>query len=539
MSQLDPRQHAVEGDPHAGDIKGAFGTVRLDAEAPRSFRHRLLALAAIIGPGIIVMVGDNDAGGVATYSQAGQQYGVSLLWILVPLIPVLIVNQEMVVRLGAVTGQGHAKMIFERFGRSWGYFAVSGLFLLSFMTLVTEFIGVSLALGYFGISSLISVPAMGILLVAATASGSFARWERLMFLFIFANLLIIPLAFMSHPRGGDVLHGLVVPGVSGGLNRDSVFLMIAIVGTTVAPWQLYFQQSNIVDKRITPRWITYERFDTMFGSLITALGALAIIVTCAFAFGGTRYFGHFVDAGDVAAGLGATLHPAAGAMYAVVLLNSSLIGAAALALATSYAVGDTFGVRHSLHWTFSEARGFYASFTGLITLAAVIVLIPHAPLGLITTGVQVLAGILLPSACTFLLVLCNDRAVLGPWVNPTWLNAVAAVIIGVLIVLSAMLTVSTIYPSADVVTLTGVLFGVLVLALLGGGVWLLIRRREPSVYDGFDRAAREAWTMSPAALLERPPASRARTIALGALSVYVAISVGMLAVRGIQIALGH
>src|SRR5213080_2086263 len=185
----------------SGVIQGAFGTIRLSDVTPRrTWRQRLLTLAAIIGPGIIVMVGDNDAGGVATYAQAGQNYGASLLWVLLLLIPVLIVNQEMVVRLGAVTGVGHARLIVERFGRFWGAFSVGDLFLLNFLTITTEFIGVSLALSYFGVSKYVAVPIAAVSLIAITASGSFRRWERFMLLFVLANLLVIPLLVMSHPR---------------------------------------------------------------------------------------------------------------------------------------------------------------------------------------------------------------------------------------------------------------------------------------------------------------------------------------------------
>ena len=206
---------AVLDEAHIGDIRGALGTIRLhDTGARRGWGARLLTLAAIVGPGIIVMVGDNDAGGVATYSQAGQNYGTSLLWVLPLLIPVLIVNQEMVVRLGAVTGVGHARLIKERFGRFWGLFSVGNLLVLDFLTIVTEFIGVDLALGYFGVSKYISVPAAALGLVAITASGSFRRWERFMLLFVVANFLVIPLAVFSHPRAGPVVHGLFVPGIS-------------------------------------------------------------------------------------------------------------------------------------------------------------------------------------------------------------------------------------------------------------------------------------------------------------------------------------
>ncbi len=289
---------AVLDEAHIGDIRGALGTIsQHDVGARKGWGARLLTLAAIIGPGIIVMVGDNDAGGVATYFQAGQNYGTSLLWVLPLLIPVLVVNQEMVVRLGAVTGVGHARLIKERFGRFWGMFSVGDLLVLDFLTIVTEFIGVDLALGYFGVSKFLSVPIAAAGLVIMTATGSFRRWERFMLLFVVANFLVIPLAIFSHPHSGPVLHGLTVPGIAGGANSTSVLLIISIVGTTVAPWQLFFQQSNIVDKRITPRWINYERADTVLGSFVTVIGAIAMVVTCAFAFTHSHYFANFTNAG--------------------------------------------------------------------------------------------------------------------------------------------------------------------------------------------------------------------------------------------------
>src|SRR4030088_3080623 len=248
VTQLDNRVVAAGGgrpavldSAHVGDIHGALGTLRHNDSAPRrTWRARLLTLLAIMGPGLIVMVGDNDAGGVATYAQAGQNYGTSLLWTLLLLIPVLIVNQEMCVRLGAVTGVGHAHLILERFGKFWGAFSVGDLFILNFLTLITEFIGVSLALGYFGISPLISVPAAAAGLIAVTVTGSFRRWERFMYGFILVNLVAIPLALIVHPDVGAVLHDSVVPSVQGGLDSTALLLIISIVGTTVAPWQLFF-----------------------------------------------------------------------------------------------------------------------------------------------------------------------------------------------------------------------------------------------------------------------------------------------------------
>ena len=531
-----PRERFVLDPAHVGDIQGAFGTIRQHEQAHRGWRARALALLAIIGPGLIVMVGDNDAGGVATYSQAGQNYGTSLLWVLLLLVPVLIVNQEMVVRLGAVTGVGHARLINERFGRFWGWFSVGDLFLLNFLTIVTEFIGVSLALGYLGISKYVAVPVAAIALVAITVTGSFRAWERGMFVFVFANFLVIPLFFMAHPHGSPIVQHFFIPGIQGGANSTSVLLIIAMVGTTVAPWQLFFQQSNIIDKRITPRWINYERVDTWIGAVVVVIGAAALICVSAFALAGTPYFGHFTDAGATATALDNTLGSAAGAFFAIVLLNASLIGAGALTLSTSYAFGDVFGTKSSLHRSWRDAKAFYSIFSGLIAAAAAIVLIPGAPLGVITEAVQALAGVLLPSASVFLLLLCNDREVLGPWRNPPWLNALASVIVATLVLLSMILMATTVFPNINVTTVALIGGALLVIGLAAFGVVTLrTRRRAPVVIEDEPSIPREQWTMAPLALLGRPQWSTGRKVAMLTLRGYLVVSVILLIVKAIQL----
>jgi Mn2+/Fe2+ NRAMP family transporter len=529
----------VLDEAHLGDIRGAFGTIsQHDSGRRRGMRSRLLALLAIMGPGLIVMVGDNDAGGVSTYSQAGQNYGTSLLWTLLLLIPVLIVNQEMVIRLGAVTGVGHARLINERFGRFWGWFSVGDLFLLNFLTIVTEFIGVSLALQYFGVSKFVAVPVAALVLIGITAVGSFEKWERFMYVFIVGNFLVIPLALLAHPNFGTVAHDAVVPGIQGGASSSAVLLVIAIVGTTVAPWQLFFQQSNIIDKRITPRWINYERVDTIIGSFIVVLGAGAMITVAAFAFGGTPDAGHFSDAGGVAAALRRHLGSTAGAFYAIVLLNASMIGAAAVTLATSYAVGDVFELRHSLHRGVRDAKGFYAIFAGLIAGAAGIVLIPGAPLGVITEAVQALAGVLLPSASVFLLLLCNDREILGPWVNRPWLNAVASLIISILLMLSIVLVISTLFPAVNVARLSVYLAIGLVVGLAAFALYTWRPGRPRAIEPIVSSAPRESWTMPPLALLGKPEWSPGRRAAMLTLTAYLVVAILMLAVKAVQLAGG-
>ena len=527
--------------PHdaSEEITGAFGTISThDTEGRRSFKTRLLTLLAILGPGIIVMVADNDAGGVSTYAQAGQNFGLTLLWTLPLLIPVLIVNQEMVVRLGAVTGQGHARLIRERFGRAWGMVSVVDLLVLNFLTVATEFIGVGLALSYFNVSPRLAVPIAAAGLILMTTTGSFRRWERFMFLFVFANLLLVPLLVLSHPSASQVAHHLVVPSVLGGVTSNSVLLIIAIVGTTVAPWQLFFQQSNIVDKKITPRWISYERVDTVFGSFVGVLSAVVIVSVVAAAFLGTRHLGHYTDALGVARGLKETVGPWAGTFFAIVLLNASIIGAAAVTLATTYAFGDVTRASHSLDRGWREAKGFYGAFAALVILAAILVLIPGAPLGLITTAVQALAGLMLPMSTVFLLLMCNDKELLGPWVNRSWLNAVAVVVVSTIVVLSSILMVTTVFPHVDVIVMAEVLGGLAGGGLLVVGVgWLvLVRRRGSLALDEVEVVDRRNWRMPPVVLLERARLTRGRRLALFGMAAYLTVAVLLLLVKAVQLA---
>ena len=535
-----PHATAVLDDVHIGDIEGALGTVSMHDTAPRrTWARRLLTLAAIVGPGLIVMIGDNDAGGVSTYAQAGQQYGTTLLWVMLLLIPVLIINQEMVVRLGSVSGVGHARLIRERFGRFWAWFSVGDLFFLNFLTIVTEFIGVSLGLSYFGVQPTLSVPFAGAALIAFTVTGSFRRWERFMFALVAVSFLFIPLIVMTHPHGPvEILRHTFVPGVQGGFNSAAILLLVAIIGTTIAPWQLFFQQSNVIDKRITPRWIRYERADTIIGAFITNIAGGGYIIFTAFAVAGTAFFGHFTDAGGVANALHHTVGYWAGAFFAIILIDASIIGACCVTLSSAYAFGDTFNLKHSLHRKFTEAKGFYSAYALQVAFAAAIVLIPNAPLGTLTEYVQVLAGVLLPSATLFLLLLCNDQGVLGPWVNRPWLNVITGLIIAVLVVLSLILTVNVLYPHIDVPTMTGVLFAGMGIALVVGGVVALVRRRRlRRVGQAVDpRAAvrhldRDTWRMPPLALVSRPVTTRFRTLCLVTLRGYLVVAVVMIAIK--------
>jgi NRAMP (natural resistance-associated macrophage protein)-like metal ion transporter len=533
FGQFEVRRSVLDR-AHLGDIEGAFGRVRVFDAGPRlSLARRLGTLLAIMGPGLVVMAADVDAGTLSVFAQTGQDYGLRLLWVLLLLAPVLFVNQEMVARLGAVTGAGHARLIFERFGRRWGAFALGDLLLLNVATIVTEFIGVALALGYFGVSRYVSVPLAALALVAITATGSFRRWERTMYVLVAVNLVAIPLALASHPHPATVARA-AVPGLGGPVDSASVLFVLALVGTTVSPWQLFFQQSNVVDKRITARWLSYERTDTLVGALVFTLCAIAVVVACATAFAGTAFDGAFTDAGAVAHELGSRLGAPAGALFALLLLNASILGAGCVTLSTSYALGDVFGIKHSLHRRWQDARLFHGSFALSAAVAAAIVLVPGAPLGLVTTAVQALAGVLLPSASVFLLLLCNDRPVLGPWTNPRWLNALATLVVGVLLVLSALLTATTLVPEVGVAHVAVALALALAVVLVLFAVIGL--RRSAGQSSRATPWERLNWSMPPLERLPRPSPSRARTLALAVLRTYLTVAGILLVVKIVELA---
>ena len=543
MTATLERRDAVLDSQHVGDIRGALGTIRLDDTSPRRGRTAYLkTLLAIIGPGLIVMVGDNDAGAFATYGQAGQNYGTRLLWTLLLLVPVLYVNQEMVLRLGAVTGVGHARLILERFGKFWGAFSVIDLFILNALTIITEFIGITLAAGYLGVPKVLAVALAALVIIGAAFTGSFRRFERMAVGLCVGSLLLIPIYFLAHPAASQMARGFVTPVMPGGSGQLAtvMLLVIGIVGTTVAPWQLFFQQSYVIDKRITPRFIKYEKADLWIGIVVVILGAGAIMGFTAAAFAGHPAAGHFTDAAGIASGLQAHAGRVAGVLFAVALLDASSIGAFAVSLSTAYALGDVFGLKHSLHRGVKGAKGFYAIYGGVVLAAAAVVLIPGSPLGLLTEGVQALAGVLLPSAAVYLLLLCNDAEVLGPWVNGPRTNLFTGSVVAVLVALSVILTASVLDPRLTARQILLILGGCVGAAALGGAWFAVLRLRAGRLgAPVIDRSDRENWRMPQLALLRRPSVPLGRKIAMSVLRSYLAVATVLVAVKIVQLALGH
>jgi len=529
-----------------GDIRGAFGTIRADDSSARhGWRRHGQAMLAIIGPGLITMVGDNDAGGFSIYAQAGQNYGTALLWTLLLLVPVLYVNQEMVLRLGAVSGVGHARLILARFGKFWGAFSIIDLFALNALTLLTEFIGIAMALQVLGVPKIAGVACAAALIMLAVASGDLRRFERFALLLVFLSLLLVPLFVLIHPPLGQVARDLTLPGwPQSGHSAEVLLLVIGIVGTTIAPWQLFFQQSYVVDKRITPAFLGYARADLWLGIALVCGGAVAIMAITAGAFADSAAIGHFVDCSGVANAIGARQGRLGEVLFAVTLLDASLIGACAVSLSTAYALTDMLQLRHSLYRKPAEARTFYGVHFLLVGAAALLVLLPGTPLGLLTNTVQTLAGVLLPSATVFLLLLCNDKAVLGPWVNTRGANLFAGLIIMALLLLSLILTASVLWPD---------LSDRAIRALLGYGsalglaavlaAYVLHLRKE--VRDGFrivprtrlNRRALCAWRMPPLEQLAAPVLSTSSQMWMGVLRAYLLLAAVLVVAKVAELAL--
>lgn len=394
------------------------------------------------GPGIVVMVADNDAGGITTYAATGAKYGYHLIWFLLILIPVAYYVQEMTVRLGAVTKRGHGEAIFAGFGAFWGWFSLIDLLLVNWLTLVTEFIGMTSALRIFGIPPWVTVIGVSIIMLIMVVQGNYWTWEKLAILFCAVNLIYIPGAFMVNPQIADIMHNGFVPHLPpGGFTNDLFFFIMANIGTTIAPWMLFFQQSAVVDKGTKEKDIPWGKVDTFLGSVMTVGVAIFIVIVT-----GTILLGVNIDDAAQAALMLMKTNKYAGVFMAIGLFDAGFLGAICISLASSWALGEVFGWAHSLNNKVREAPWFYAFyFVSLITAGAV-VLIPKAPLVLITLFVQVVAVTLLPAALVFLILLLNNKKTMGEYTNTLWQNIVASVIVIGIVILSTLYGISALFP---------------------------------------------------------------------------------------------
>jgi len=402
---------------------------------------RLLCMVA--GPGIIVMVADNDAGGITTYSATGAKYGFHLLWFLILLGPVAYYIQEMTVRLGAVTKRGHAEAIFSAFGRFWGWFSLLDLVLTDWLTMITEFIGMTAAMSIFGVPAWVTVLGCWLIMGGMILSGRYWTWEKITLVFCVLNLIYIPAAFLVHPSMGDIFRNSLIPHLPpGGFTNAFFFLLMANFGTTIAPWMLFFQQSSVVDKALKEKDIKFGKIDTAFGAFLTVVVAVVLIIVC-----GKLLYGTDINDAAVAA---RTIMPQSrfiGTIMAIGLFDAGLLGAVCISLASSWAFGEVFGWAHSFNKKVKEAPWFYAYYFFDLLLAGTVVLIPKAPLVLITLFVQVIATTLLPAALVFLILLLNDKKTMGKYVNTTWQNIANSSIVVMIIVASTLYGISVVFPN--------------------------------------------------------------------------------------------
>ena len=396
---------------------------------------RLPVLWLLVGPGVLVFLGENDAPSMLSYSATGARFGIGFFIPFVVLTFAMgLVVQEMTVRLGAVTHRGHAELIFDRFGRFWGLFAMGDLVLGNFLTLVTEFIGIRAGLGFFGIRPVVAVGIGLAIVFAAITTGRYWTWERITMGLAIFNALFVPAAILARPDWSAVGKSLLTwSPLPHGHAFDILLLILADIGATVTPWMIFFQQSAVVDKGIQPRDIGAGRFDTTLGAVLAAaFGIAAILAT-------VPLFHHGIDASQFeGAQFAEALEPWIGhvgaALFALGIFEAGIVAAIAISTSSAYAFGEVLRSGHSLNRPLREAWPFYSTLLGSACAAAALVLIPHAPLEFIVLIVNVIAVLAMPPALAFLLLLVNDREVMGEHVNGFWENAAAIAVTVVLIV---------------------------------------------------------------------------------------------------------
>jgi Mn2+/Fe2+ NRAMP family transporter len=381
----------------------------------------LFAALALVGPGIITAMAGNDAGGVTTYSVAGAEFGYETLWMIFVMVFALAVVQEMAVRMGCVTGKGLSSLIRERFGVRPTLIAMLALLVSNTATSVAEFAGIAAALELFGITKYVSVPVAAVAVWLLVVRGDFRKVEKVLLTLAAVFLLYPVAAIMAKPDWGEVLRATVIPQFRPTV--PFIALVIAAIGTTIAPWMQFFAQSNVVDKGLGVKDLKAQRVDTIAGVIAASLVAWFIIITT-----GTVLYpeGISISSAEQAA---AALAPVAGeyatVLFAIGLFGASLLAASILPLTAAYAITEAFGWERGIDRTWAEAPAFNTIYTFVIFFGAVVVLIPNAPLIQVMVLSQTLGGILLPFMLIFMVRLINDRRIMGKYVNTRTQNLLA------------------------------------------------------------------------------------------------------------------
>src|ERR1700728_3223819 len=407
-------------------------------------RARLLWL--LIGPGILVMLGENDGPSMLSYAATGAKFGIGFFLPFVVLtFCMAIVVQEMTVRLGAATHRGHAELIFDRFGPFWGWFSMMDLAIGNFLTLITEFIAIRAGLGFFGVPPWMAVLVALVVLYGALMSHRYWTWERLTLAAAAFNLIFIPVALMTHPAWQSVGHAFLTWQPLPGFNKDTVLLMLADIGATVTPWMLFFQQSATVDKGMTTRDIRFGRIDTVLGAALATAAAIATILATA------PLLAHHMTADNYqAAEFAQALQPIIGrfgaSLFALGMVEAGIVAAITISASSAYAFGEVTHKPHSLNLPMGEGKSFYAVLSLCAVAAAAIVLIPGLPLVYVVLVVNVVAVLAMPPALVFLFMLVNDKEIMGKLVSPLWINILSTAVVFILTAAGILFGISIIAP---------------------------------------------------------------------------------------------
>jgi Mn2+/Fe2+ NRAMP family transporter len=429
------------------DVDRAHDRIRVsEARARRGFSSRARLLWLLVGPGVLVMLGENDGPSMLSYAATGARFGIGFFIPFVALtFCMAIIVQEMTVRLGAATHRGHAELIFERFGPFWGWFSMIDLGIGNFLTLITEFIAIRAGLGFFGVPPWIAILVALVVLYAALMSHRYWTWERITLAAAIFNLIFIPVALMTHPSWHSVGHAFLTWQPLPGFNKDTLLIVVADIGATVTPWMLFFQQSATVDKGMTTKDIRFGRIDTVLGATLASAAAIATILATA------PLFAHQMTADNFqAAEFAQALQPIIGrfgaSLFALGMVEAGIVAAITISASSAYAFGEVAHKPHSLNLPMGEGKSFYAVLSLCAVVAAAIVLIPGLPLVYVVLLVNVVAVLAMPPALVFLFLLVNDREIMGDLVSPWWANILAAAVVFVLAAAGVLFGISIIAP---------------------------------------------------------------------------------------------
>ncbi|HEY4926925.1 MAG TPA: divalent metal cation transporter [Roseiarcus sp.] len=422
---------------------------RLKVLKTRAAKSSLRLLWLLAGPGVLVMLGENDGPSMVSYATTGATYGIGFFapFILLTFLMSYFV-QEMTVRLGVATHRGHSELIFQRFGPFWGYFAMGDLVFGNLLTLVTEFIAIQAGGLYFGLPSWLSV-AIGVALVLGSLGfRRYVTWERALMGLAAFNLLFVPAALLAHPDGAALGHALATWGpLPGGFTTAFLTLVLANVGATVTPWMIFFQQSAVVDKGMTRADLPQGRMDTAIGAILAAVAAIATLVATAPLFAAKVDVSQFASGADFATALQPLIGTTGATLFALGIVEAGLVAAMTISTSSSYSLAETVSARHSLNLNFANGRLFYGAAIVSTLLAAGIVLIPGAPLLAMTLTVNVIATLLMAPALLLLLLLANDREIMGDLANGRWANLAGGTIVIAIALVGALYGVITTFPS--------------------------------------------------------------------------------------------